>query len=243
MSSCEPGTIVIKPVEINADKEDEELAAGDGEVKNGERAARKMQDPKRPTAKEIAQHLLTHLPYRSWCLHCVRGRGLELPHARGKELPTIPEVHFDFCFPGDDGEPGRTLTVFAGRDRQTRMTLAAVVPTKSSTGSFIARRVVAFLREIGMSGSDITIKSDQEPAMISILNEVARMRAAEGGGRTMLEHSPVDSSQSNGVIERGILSVEQMVRVLRSGFEERIGYKLEPKHPIMTWLIEYAGFF
>ena len=28
-----------------------------------------------PTVGEIAAHELTHLPYRSWCSHCVRGKG------------------------------------------------------------------------------------------------------------------------------------------------------------------------
>ena len=57
VSSCEPGTIVIRLVEINEDNENEELAGGDGEVEHGERAVRKVQDPNLPTAEEIALHI------------------------------------------------------------------------------------------------------------------------------------------------------------------------------------------
>ena len=33
------------------------------------------QDPKEPTKVEREEHEKTHLPFRSWCRHCVRGRG------------------------------------------------------------------------------------------------------------------------------------------------------------------------
>ena len=31
-------------------------------------------DPGEPTAEEVAEHRVDHVPYRSWCSHCVRGR-------------------------------------------------------------------------------------------------------------------------------------------------------------------------
>ena len=36
---------------------------------------KRAQDPRKPSQSEGDQHNLTHLPYRSWCTHCVRGRG------------------------------------------------------------------------------------------------------------------------------------------------------------------------
>ena len=35
----------------------------------------RVQYPKLPTPQEVYEHNLTHLPYRSWCCHCVRGKG------------------------------------------------------------------------------------------------------------------------------------------------------------------------
>ena len=51
-------------------------------------------NPGRPSKREIEEHEATHMPYRSWCPHCVRGRGQASPHPRGKtkpenQLPTI----------------------------------------------------------------------------------------------------------------------------------------------------------
>ena len=168
------------------------------------RQTKRMADPQLPFAAEIEAHNLTHLPYRCWCRHCVRGRGKEMPHTRSiKPNGEVPEFHFDFCFPGDE-EPGKYITILVGRMRHTRMTLAAMVPTKS-TGEFIAKRVIAYLRECGLHQSKIIVKCDQEPAIMSILDKIRELQVANGVLEPIVpEYSPVKSSQSNGVVERGI---------------------------------------
>jgi hypothetical protein len=148
------------------------------EVENGSREVKKMHEPRLPSKEEREMHAMTHVPFRSWCAHCVRGRGEEMPHHRTKEVPEQMEVHMDFCFPGDGDD--RRLTILVVRERVTRMTMCAVAPGKT-TGEFLAKWVVAFLREIGGVAGDITVKTDQEPAMISLVREVARHRAAAGG--------------------------------------------------------------
>ena len=81
------------------------------EPEAGRRQAQKMQSPVRPRAEEVAEHELSHLPYRSWCRFCVRGRCRALPHRAGVEQPVGSELHFDYCFLGKEGEPGKTLPV------------------------------------------------------------------------------------------------------------------------------------
>ena len=39
--------------------------------------------PNMPTQSERDDHDLTHYPYRSWCKHCVEGRGVEMGHRLG----------------------------------------------------------------------------------------------------------------------------------------------------------------
>ena len=36
---------------------------------------RSSPDPGRPTQEEIDEHMIDHLPFRSWCEECVKGRG------------------------------------------------------------------------------------------------------------------------------------------------------------------------
>ena len=118
--------------------------------------------------------------------------------------------------------------------------MSTVAPSKGER-QFLARRVQAFLKEIGADTGDITLKSDQDPARKAVLGEVSRHRAAAGGGRTVIEHSAVEDSKSNGVVERAVKSIEGQIRVARSALEMRIGVKIEPEHAVMTWLIEYVS--
>jgi len=41
--------------------------------------ARRLSRPPQPSKEEVLQHELTHLPFRSWCRHCVRGKS-NTPH-------------------------------------------------------------------------------------------------------------------------------------------------------------------
>jgi hypothetical protein len=246
-----PSSVVDEERVQGNDGDGEEDGEMEGSVKIdeeqfGERRTIKVKDPCEPSAEEVAEHCLTHLPFRSWCRFCCRGRGIEMPHRRKAEGEErlLPEVHFDFCFLGNEGkkdEVGETLPVLVVREVATKMTMSAAVPSKS-TGTFIARRVVAFLKEIGLAQCDMIVKSDQEPAITSIVAEVGRVRAAAGGGRYIVETSPVGSSGSNGIVERAIRSVEQQVRVMRDALEHRAAIKLTARHPLMPWVVEYAGY-
>ena len=60
--------------------------AEDGPEVEGEEAEeeaevpRKAREPSEPTDEERRRHEMTHLPFRSWCPHCVRGRMANPPH-------------------------------------------------------------------------------------------------------------------------------------------------------------------
>ena len=213
------------------DSEDDECkpcGPGDDEKSGEARKVKKMLDPVMPSKDVVDEHNLTHLPYRNWCKHCVKGRGKEMDHVTDKKKEGIertqPEFHADFCFPGDEDKE-KNLTVMVVRERLTKMMMASVVPTKS-TGTFIAKRIVAFMKEVGCEHADVTMKSDQEEAMKAIMTEVSNVRASRGSGRTVVEMSKKKDSQSNGFIERAIQSEEAQVRVSRSALEERLGVKI-----------------
>ena len=170
----------------------------------GKRDTIRVATPYKPTRDEVEDHNLTHLPYRSWCRHCIRGRGKETSHQQQDgEDRTVPEFHMDFCFPGYEESSTEYLTVLVARMRGTRMTMSTVVPSKH-VGDFITKRTVAFLRECGNEMTKITVKTDQEPAILSIAEDLARLRASNGAGETISENSPTYSHQSNGIVERGI---------------------------------------
>ena len=134
----------------------------------------------------------------------------------GREVE-VPEVHLDYMFMGEEHGEG-TLAVLVARDRSTKATFATVVPRKS-TGEWIVKRVGAWLREVGLEFTEIIMKSDNEPALVSVVEGIGRWRAMKGGGRMSVEHSPRYCSKSNGIVERAVRSVQGVVRTLRSALE------------------------
>ena len=96
--------------------------------------------------------------------------------------------------------------------------------------------------EFGCELEKVTMKTDNEPALVAVVDQVGRLRAAKGGKGMAVEHSPVHSSKSNGIIERSVQSVQGMIRTMRSALEEKWGVKLEAEHRVWPWLVEYAAY-
>ena len=193
---------------------------------------------KLPSEEEQKRHRTTHLPFRSWCPHCVAAAANDDPH-RAKKIKEpgpleVQEVHWDYCFPRDDGE---WVAVLVGRDRETRMTVAHVVPHKGAGVEWLGEQIARDLHRLGAHGR-VVLKSDQEAAIVDVLKEVAKMRGKE---RTILENSPVYDSKSNGFIERAVQSFEKILRTHKLALEDRVKAKIPVKHPIFAWLVEYSA--
>ena len=74
-------------IELTEDSDEEDAAP-----------RRTAPDPGEPSAEEVAEHRVDHIPYRCWCPHCVRGRGYGEQHRSGVE-GTIPTVAADYLLP------------------------------------------------------------------------------------------------------------------------------------------------
>ena len=72
---------------------------------------------------------------------------------------------------------------------------------------------------------------------MGVLREIANLR---GSRRTLLEHSPIADSQSNGFIERGNRSVEEMTRVILFDLSSRVGSPISVHSPVFPWIVEHA---
>ena len=126
-----------------------------------------------PTKEEALQHELTHIPFRTWCPHCVRGKCRNPPHKKipqgRKEERAIPTVSMDYMFM--DGK-SPTLVVMA---EQTQRILAQVVPKKGVYDLYIAKKVAEIIDSTGYGR--VVLKLDGEPAII----EVQELAGREGG--------------------------------------------------------------
>jgi len=82
---------------------------------------------------------------------------------------------------------------------------------------WVADRVVEDIDKFGHSAK-VCIKSDQEPALVDLVKAIKQKRT----GETIIEHSKVYDSQSNGVVERAIQTVEGLTRTFKISLEKKI---------------------
>ena len=112
----------------------------------------------------------------------------------------IPEYHVDYCFPGDDN--GQRLAILVIVERFANMKKAVVAPAKGSTGRFAARKArkaLDLITERGDEDRTVILKTDQEPAIKFLVDDVCSARA---GARTTVEQTPAGLKGSHGVVER-----------------------------------------
>lgn len=87
------------------------------------------------------------------------------------------------------------------------MKASVVVPSKGSTSAFAAKRVVELINECGNKDTDIIIKSDQEPAIKFLVDDICKNRT---GAKTIEELAPIKGKCSKGVVERTVLGLHQI---------------------------------
>ncbi len=194
--------------------------------------------PYQPTAEEIREHAATHLPYRSWCPECVRARGKATGHQSTKEQNdnAVAGMHVDYWFMRD--KPGGGLTTVANlKDDMTKSFAAHVVPHKGNI-QWVAEKFVKDIERFGHKGKTVTIKSDQEPALMDLVKAIKDEREEA----TLPELAKTKDSQSNGLSERAVQSVEGMVRTHKLALEKKIDREIPSSHPLIAWLVEHCAF-
>ena len=55
------------------------------------------------------------------------------------------------------------------------------------------------------------------------------------------EASSVGESQSNGLAEKAVQQLEDILRTYKSALETRIGARIESTSPVMRWMVEHAA--
>ena len=129
--------------------------------------------------------------------------------------------------------------MLSGKERVTGMHFATAVPTKGASGKFAVDKALQFMEEVGDTTSKVIVKIDQEPSIQYFVKDLIESRPQ---GQTVIEESPVKSSGSNGIVERGVQVLEGQLRVMLLAFESRMGREVSAKEPIVTFMPEYAAY-
>ena len=79
--------------------------AGDDDEDDAQNEARKVKVNRTGltqllSALAVEEHMINHLPFRSWCAHCVKGKGVAKPHRRerDREEKEYTEIMMDYMF-------------------------------------------------------------------------------------------------------------------------------------------------
>ena len=136
---------------------------------------------------------------------------------------------------GDEGVEGTPPTLVMWDDGHRAMWVLPV--DRKGPVEYVVAWIIRKLDEAGYSGVPLTLKSDQEPAIMDLKKSVALRRQAA----TAPIESPVRESQSNGTIERAIRSWQGQFRTLRHQLEANIGAKVSMESPIVEWMAIWAA--
>ena len=238
MPSGEDSAKPVRPV-CPMEAADDDVGEAEHEEMTEGREVASRTSPKAPSAEERRMHNITHIPFRSWCPHCVAARGKNFPHLRSSEVKEdeFPCVHLDYCFMRDEAG-GESVPVLVSRYSDSKSLAAHVVPHKGTSTEWAVGQVCRDLRKFGIAGT-VSLRSDQEPALVALLKEVAKVRD-QSGLKTIIEHSPVAESQANGRAEQAVQATEGIVRTMKLDLEEKLGCKVPVSCPAFSWLVEHS---
>ena len=133
--------------------------------------ARPLRAPPVPTPQMVAEHEVTHIPYRSWCPACVAGRGRSYSHHHEGRDSTVPVISADYLYFSEKGVPGKSLPTVVLRDRASKAIFSHLLPTKGTVGSTYPEKAV--LRDLNWLGyKRLVLKTDQENAIKALATAV-----------------------------------------------------------------------
>ena len=233
--------LICQPV--NEDNEENHEGGDQDEPEFGSVRPTTLTSPYTPTRQERMEHELTHIPYRSWCDHCVRGKCAAMAHRKStlEDDRKIPVVGVDYAFLKRSDETGdvisevKTMVIKDGRSKAVFP--IPVLQKGLDADEYSTRNMLRVLDFMGYA--EVILKSDQETALDKVIESAKIHRGP--GTQTMTEKSPVGDSKSNGLVERANREVEGQVRTMASALEGKLGRKIPADSSVLPWLVLHSG--
>ena len=190
--------------------------------------------PANVSKEEFDSHQLAHLPSRSWCDHCVRGKAVDDAH-RPRNDPHRGEAKMgmDYYFLARASDPQHAKAVLNCLDFQPGAVISAMVVKGGDPYALaVAPEAIKFTGR-----TRLIIMSDQENAVKNLVDMIRDSRTHE----TAVINTPKGSSASAGGIEPANYLVEKQIRTLRSRFEETYGESVGLDHKILPFLARHCA--
>ena len=171
-------------------------------------APRILPDPGQPTQKQLDDHRVDHLPFRSWCPECVAGRATGEQHVARKDQKQITTFSMDYLYctksrvsKKEDLEDGEDveMKVLVAKDSKSKTIFAhSVVAKGADEDGYVVSRMVEDIAWLGHK--QIILKSDNEPAILKLLTYSLKTARVEVDDleQVMEEQAVNYDSKSNG---------------------------------------------
>ena len=184
-----------------------------------------------PTEQQRATHNLTHLPYRSWCEHCVKAKSREKQSKR--QTDKQPVIQIDYCVVQTGPNVGKQL-VLTAVDIQTGLATAVLVPHKGRHKYSVAE-LKKFIHETGRTYG--ILQYDKRPALKALVTDVAK----ELRGMS-IRATPKNWKQTRESIDKMHLILFEQSRTLRLQLQKRLRTEVDSNHCIFPWIVKHSQF-
>ena len=185
-----------------------------------------------PPLAERQHHRLLHLPYRSWCKHCISGRGREDAHKRQENRERlVPRVWLDYTFANMGTE---VLTILCLKDETSGAVESIAVPEKGAA-DYAVKAAVRAIEAWGLKR--VTLVADGEAAIQALLTAIKLHREKE----TVVTGKPRYDSKSKGVVENANMLAKGLLRTWVSSLEAHYKVELESHHAVVEWAVWHCG--
>ena len=216
------------------------------EIEEG-RTSRGVCAPMRVSKEEREEHERTHLPYRAWCPHCVKGRGRRTAHkkkAEREDSDAVPRIVLDYFFMSDSDQKAHQNPILVMIDESTGDRYARAVGQKGlgreREMDWLIKDMSDELKSWGHSGGAggrLIMKSDNEKAIVVVRDALAKYH----GGRNTPESPAPNESQSNGLVEEAGKTIREIARVLKEQLEDKAEMSIKPDDAIVLWMIRWSA--
>ena len=170
--------------------------------------------PDNVSQEEYNSHMLTHLPLRSWCDHCMKGKVREDGHFRrnpSSNPSEVPRVSMDYCYLGrvvksvgqDIPSEDKIEDLKTAQDEEEG-TVPVLVITDEKTGCVFAGAVAKGVNMYSVHLVTEALKFTGRQKVILLtdaehsIRALAEAAANEWGGECQLQVAPRESHASNG---------------------------------------------
>ena len=129
--------------------------------------------------------------------------------------------------------------ILISRASQTWKASAHALPSKGTAHPYNVEALVSVMLQLGVTR--FALRSDNEPAILELKTQAARLARDRRGFEIMPEETPEGDSASNGLAEGAVRYVKAQCRVLRFAVGALHNVTLQPRSPIPPWLVSHAA--